>query len=276
MLGLDELARRLRLARADLIALHPIYHTFHIPKRSGGTRKLAAPEPGLKHVQRAILRRLLARLPSHPAAMGFERGKSVVENAGRHRGKAVVVRLDIRSFFDATRAAKVDDYLRRIGWDAEARGVLLKLTTHEGSLPQGAPTSPRLSNLVCYRLDFRLDRLARKLGGEYTRYADDLAFSFPADAGSRVRGLIRTVKTILRSEGYELHVKKKLHIRRRRDCQLVTGLVVNERVNLPRAVRRWLRSVEHHVATGRRASLTRAQLAGWRSYRAMVERRAGN
>ena len=109
----------------------------------------------------------------------------------------------------------------------------------------------------------------------YTRYADDLTFSFPGDHPGSVHRLLWFVRKIVEDEGYDLHIKKKLHIRRRHDRQQVTGLVVNERVNLPRAVRRRLRAIEHHLRTGRTATLTQAQLAGWKALQTMIAKQSG-
>jgi hypothetical protein len=82
-------------------------------------------------------------------------------------------------------------------------------------------------------------------------------------------------KSVLAAQGYELHTRRKLHVRRRHDCQQVTGLVVNQRVQLPRRTRRWLRAVEHHISQGRDATLTSVQLEGWRSLQTMIEKQSG-
>jgi hypothetical protein len=273
-LGVAELARRLGRSEAELRAVRVGYRKFQIPKRSGGQRTIYEPTEGLKRVQRLLLRKLLMRLSAHACAHGFERGRSTVTGARPHERKAVVVRMDLRDFFGATKAARVHDYFARAGWDSDAAQLLTRLCTHEGSLPQGAPTSPRLSNLVNFKLDARLNALARKFGADYTRYADDMAFSFASGDHEQLAPFIRTAKKILREEGYELHTRKKLQIRRRHHRQTVTGLVVNERVGLPRATRRWLRAVEHHASQGRETTLTPAQLEGWRALRKMVERPA--
>jgi retron-type reverse transcriptase len=284
----EEVARRLDLSLAELRAVRPVYREFIVPKRSGGARRILAPEPELKELQRRILRRLFGRLRAHPAAQGFERGRSIVTNAKAHVGRAVVVRMDLKDFFPATRAKRVYRYFRKIGWDRDASKLLTRLCTHEDGLPQGAPTSPRLSNLVNYRLDARLTGLAERrrvtnprtmgrledevIGATYTRYADDLTFSFPIDDPRLVRYVIRVTRQIVGSEGYELHLHKKLRISRRHDRQRVTGLVVNERVNLPRSTRRLLRAVEHRAATGGSPTLTAEQRAGWRALERMIER----
>jgi RNA-directed DNA polymerase len=264
-----ELTRRLSVDEAQLRAVPIAYRTFQVSKRAGGMRTLSAPADDLKKMQRRILRRVLAKLAAHPAATGFERGHSIVTNALPHIGKAVVIKLDMKDFFTATTAARVEEYFRAIGWNIEAAALLTRLCTNNGSLPQGAPTSPRLSNVVNYRLDARLAALAAARGISYSRYADDMTFSAAADT-PRVNDLITAVKIIVNDEGYVLHTAKKLRIARQGDRQVVTGLVVNEKVNLPRATRRRLRAVEHHLKTGKPATLTAKQLDGWRALRSMI------
>jgi hypothetical protein len=269
--GVEELARRLGVGEAELRALVPRYRPFAIKKRSGGQRVIDEPEEQLKRVQRLILRRLLARLRSHPSAHGFERGCSIVTAALPHARRAVVLRLDVQDFFLSTKAERIQSYFRRIGWGRAAAALLTRLCTHRGGLPQGAPTSPRLSNLVNLRLDARLAALARAHGASYTRYADDMTFSFDADEHERLVAVIRTTKKVLREEGYRLHTDRKLRVLRRHARQTVAGLVVNERVRLPRSTRRWLRAVEHRASTGRDTTLTPPQLEGWRALRHMID-----
>jgi hypothetical protein len=148
---------------------------------------------------------------------------------------------------------------------------LARLTTHNGSLPQGAPTSPKVSNHLNERLDARLHGFAAASGAVYSRYADDITFSLDVDDGSVVHALIRFTDKVVSEAGYRLHRQRKLHIRRRHERQIVGGLVVNDRPRLPREARRWLRAVEHRVATGEKPTLSNEQLAGWRAYRSMVE-----
>ena len=273
--GVEELAERLGVSVEDLQATSPLYREFTIPKRAGGTRKITAPDTYLKGLQRRILRRLLNRLSCHSQATGFERGRSIVTNALPHVGKAVIIRMDLQDFFPTTSERRVRDYFRKIGWNRDAAAVLTRLCTYEGGLPQGAPTSPRLSNLVNRRLDARLAGLARKFGATYTRYADDITFSLDTDDHAEIGAIIRMTKRIVAEEGYRLHHRRKLHIRRQYNQQLVTGIVVNETANLPRRTRRWLRAVEHRAANGRDTTLSPAQLAGWRALQEMVARQTG-
>jgi len=215
---------------------------------------------------------VLAKLNCHAAAHGFERGRSIVTNARPHARQAVVIRMDIVDFFPATTAERVEKYFRRIGWDAKAAAILTRMTTYDGGLPQGAPTSPRISNLVNVRLDHQLNAWAVYRGGSYTRYADDITFSLTRDYFRRVRGIIQYTKRTLKAFGYEMHERQKLSIRRRHTQQLVTGLVVNERVRLPRTTRRWLRAVRHRLETTGDCTLNHRQLQGWTALESMVDR----
>jgi retron-type reverse transcriptase len=267
-----QLARTLGMDPADLANFQPSYHEAFIAKRSGGQRRLLVPEAATKNLQRKLLRRVLARLRVHPAATGFERGRSIVDHARPHVGQAIVIHMDVVDFFPTTQAARIEAYFRRIGWNAQAAALLTRLTSHEGGLPQGAPTSPRLANLVNYGLDARLSRYVERHGGRYTRYADDIAISLEHDWGRTPRGFIRQTRALLRAHGYRAHGRKKLSIRRRHQRQQVTGLVVNDKVHLSRERRRWLRAVKHRHATGRPTSVSADQLAGLRAFEQMIER----
>ncbi|MHC4407427.1 MAG: reverse transcriptase family protein [Planctomycetota bacterium] len=271
-LDVDELARRLGMQPYDLRRFRTAYRKTSIPKRSGGRRVLHVPDFKTKALQRRILHQLLARLRSHDAAHGFERGRSIATNARPHVGQAVVIHMDLVDFFGSTEAERIELYFRRVGWNAEAARLLTDLVTHRRCLPQGAPTSPRLSNLVNHGLDAKLSRLATRRWAVYTRYADDITVSFERDSFRRVRGMVQSVTRIARANGYETHKRRKLSIRRRHMRQMVTGLVVNERVRLPRETRRWLRAVRHRLRTKGHATLDRRQIQGWTALEAMVER----
>ena len=268
--GIDDLARVLGRTADELRAHEPRYHATSIAKRSGGRRLLHIPDPATMGLQRMILDHLLARLKSHPAAHGFERGRSIATNAAIHVGRAVVLHLDVEGFFPATRAERIGRMFRRLAWDDETSDLLVRLTTHEGALPQGAPTSPRLSNLVNTALDFELARAVARWHGRYTRYADDVTISFPEDWIGAVERARFAAREAFGRRGYRLHVRKKMSVRRRHQRQVVCGLVVNEKVALPRETRRRLRAIRHHLEQGLPATLTAAQLRGWDAYASMV------
>lgn len=222
-------------------------------------------------LQRRVLRRVLGKLQAHPTACGFERGRSIVEYAGRHVDSDVVIRLDLEDFFGSTSTENVTAYFRAIGWQTEPAELLTKICIWNGSLPQGAPTSPRLSNLVNRRLDVRLAAAAKASGAAYSRYADDLAFSFDDETDGSIGGLMQKVHAIVRDSGYRLN-HRKTRIMRRHQRQQLTGLVINAGVNLPRETRRRLRAIEHRRSLGQEATLSNEQLAGWRAFRTMIER----
>ena len=266
-----ELVKRLDVPENELCSHVPGYREATIPKRSGGVRNLLIPDDATKFLQRRINQRLLRRLDAHPLACGFEEDTSIVDAAIPHVCRDVVIRVDIENFFESTTAERLHNYFIDIGWKNEAAALLVKLTTHNGHLPQGAPTSPRLSNLVNAPLDSVLLALARKYAGAYSRYADDITMSFGPLKGPRVRRIIQLIGRRLKPFGYRLN-HRKTRIRRRHQKQLVLGLVVNDQVAIPRKTRRWLRAVRHRMSSGKPTTLTEAQLEGWTAFEAMVER----
>lgn len=229
-----------------------------LPKASGPPRLLEAPKPILKRIQRQILREILDPVPLHQAAHGFRKGRSCLTAAERHAGEAAVLSLDIRDFFHSIPARSVHGLFRSLGYPwAVARhltglcstatpGWLFEAPEPIGHpvprsqallrrrhLPQGAPTSPALANLCAWRLDCRLQGLARALDARYTRYADDLAFSGDRDFARRLDGLLTTIARICGEQGFALH-PGKTRIMRRGGRQWLTGLVINQHINLPR------------------------------------------
>ena len=251
------------------------YTTFGIPKRRGGVRTIEAPTPKLKALQRTVLHRLLNGLPMHPAATGFVPGRSIVDNARPHVGQIVVINIDLADFFPSIPRARVEAFFRAIGWSVEASAILSRICARDDHLPQGAPTSPALSNLVNRKLDTRLDNLARKFGGRYTRYADDLTFSFPKYP-SRTRKVIAHMRAVVEDEGYKIQMKKKVRVQRVHQRQTATGLVVNATVNAQRARRRKLRAMRHHAQTGRLPEGERARLRGWEAFVGMIKQQRSN
>jgi hypothetical protein len=281
------------------------YARFTIPKRRGGLRQIEAPSAELKALQRKVLRRLLNPLPQPPEVTGFVRGRSIVHNARPHVGRAVVINLDLADFFPGISAERVASAWRALSWDADASTILTRICTHDGRLPQGAPTSPALSNLVCRRLDRRLAALARHNRGSYTRYADDITLSLPsfgrnrrrrpwsgrgrkpAAAGQIARGfrsprpgrsrsLLTLARTIIEEEGFRIQLKKRVRVQRPHQRQTATGLVVNQAVNLPRATRRLIRAMRHRAGLGQLDAAGRQRLAGLEALLRMVETQRGS
>lgn len=275
------------------------YTTFTIPKRDGTARSICAPKVQLKWVQRRIHEKILANIPAHDAAHGFIDGRSIVTNAAPHIGSAVVVKFDLKDFFPTIHYYRVLGFFASLGYSVgnarfgtedkstQIAPVLARLCCYtpdpkawgKAHMPQGAPTSPALSNLVCRRLDSRLTGLAKKLNGVYTRYADDLTFSFKtADVNlGRFRWWIDQV---CHQEGFVVN-QHKFRVIRRSQRQVVTGIVVNDCVRVPREDRRNFRAILHNCETLGVATQARGNprfkeyLRGYASYLHMVHPEEG-
>jgi RNA-directed DNA polymerase len=254
----DDLARALDITNRQLTWLssheeHAHYRTLYLrKKRSSKARQIDAPRPHLKRVQRWVLRNILQAVDLHPSSTAFSPGNSIVTNASLHTGRELVVRFDLESFFPTIRARRVKGLFRSLGYSEKVSILLTNLTTSDWRLPQGAPTSPAIANLVCRRLDTRLDALARRFGAAYTRYADDLTFSGDRDFIGGLKRFIPTVRRIVREEGFRLN-QAKTHFARKGAQQRVSGLVVNRQVSVPRTERRRLRAVLHNLSKGKPA-----------------------
>ena len=242
------------------------YVHFAIPKKTGGLRHISAPMPRLKAAQRRIADWLVA-VPLHDAAHGFVPGRSIVSNAAQHTGRSVVINFDLQSFFPSISWLRVRGVFEQLGYGRPVATVLALICTaapteqlevdgkrwfvHTGDrvLPPGSPASPVLTNLICRRLDARLTGLGLALGFDYTRYADDLTFSARPDADEVKTGLLlKCVAQVVADEDLTLHPDKTRVMHRGRR-QEVTGLVVNERVAVPREHLRRYRAVIHKLRT---------------------------
>jgi hypothetical protein len=227
-------------------------------------RLIEAPKPRLRALQRQVLDQILAVVPVHERAHGFVPGRGAHTFAAEHAGQAVVVSLDLRAFFSSITAPRIYGLFRGAGYPEPVAHALTALTTtrtpaavlrkspdpalaallRAPHLPQGAPTSPALANLCAFRLDRRLDGLARHLGLTYGRYADDLAFSGPRLPS----GLVAGVERIARDEGFRVR-PDKTHVSRGSQRQCLAGLVVNSRPAAPRDEYDRLRAILHDAAT---------------------------
>jgi len=232
-------------------ALNALYRTHTIPKRCGGVRTITVPNPHLKRLQRSILDQLLARVPLHSAATGFRPGCSIVSNATPHVGQRLVVNVDIAACFESTKYPQLLRACRIAGAGAlspRAIRLLAEICSYQGALPTGAPTSPALANIVLTTADHAIATAAARAGIRYTRYADDLTFSGNAD----IHRLLPFVGRVLNALGFTI-APHKVNFYRRGGRQLVTGLVVNDCVNVPRYVRRRLRAAVHRASHDDRA-----------------------
>lgn len=277
------------LHRAPLGPLHH-YRRRWTPSRSGVPRLIESPAPRLQELQRRVGRRVLARIPVHDAAHGYVRGRSPHTLAAQHAGRAMVVRLDLEGFFGHVSGERVAGLLRTAGYPTavasalagllvtstpaavlraapaapdhvDPRRRLLERLAHP-HLPQGAPTSPAVANLLAHRLDRRLTGLADALGARYGRYADDLVFS-----GDRLpaHGLVARVSAIAAEEGFRVR-PDKTRIAPAHHRQRVTGLVVNAHPAVPRAEYDALRALLHNCARTGPAAQNRAGHPAFREH----------
>lgn len=247
------------LAFARRVSQTTHYQRFSVPKKTGGERIISAPMPRLKTAQRWVLDNILHKVPLHDAAHGFAPGRSILTNAQPHVGKAVVVNLDLKDFFPTVGYPRVWGQFKALGYSPAAATILALICTepevdqieldgrtwyvaHDARfLPQGAPTSPALTNIICRRLDRALTTLAEASGFTYTRYADDLTFSGDAADSADVGKLLRRVRHLVEREGFVVHPDKTRVLRRGRR-QEVTGLTVNDGIGVERKTLRRFRA----------------------------------
>lgn len=222
------------------------YREVEIPKKRGGVREIAMPRHPLKWLQRSLLQVFTHLFPRHKCAHGFERGKDITTHAKQHVGRRWVYCTDIKDFFPSITWGRVYGMFQAYPFDAPAplARYLANLVTYKGQLPQGAPTSPILANLLCRRLDSRLFKWARSNGYIYSRYADDLTFSTDRNEFSEKDRAF--IDRIVNEEGFEIHSDKR-RLMPRWGRQIVTGIVVNEKLNLPRDYVRGLRAILHNI-----------------------------
>lgn len=277
-------------------------------KRAGGFRVIESPKSDLKAVQRRILSGILDRIPVHRAVHGFVRGRSIVTYAAPHVGQAALLRIDLKDFFPAFPAARVEALFRTLGYPEPVADRLAGLCTNAMArrawgdrpadvdanewydarltyatrhLPQGAATSPALANLMAYRLDCRLTGLARSTEAVYTRYADDLAFSGGPEFARAARRFSMHAAAIALEEGFSVN-HRKTRIMRPGTQQRLAGVVVNETLSLPRRELERLEAILTNCARSGPASQNRervpdfhAHLQGRVAFAEMVNREKG-
>jgi len=270
--SIDELAKamKLRVGRLRFLAFNrrvakvSHYRRFFMQKKTGGLRLISAPMPQLKYVQTWILENILAKVKLHDDAHGFVEGRSIRTNAQPHTRADVVINMDLKDFFPTIGYRRVKGMFRSLGYsekmatllglicteaeseETELDGHTFYVQTGERFLPQGAPTSPAITNIICRRMDARMHGIASRFDIRYTRYADDLTFSGgPALAANLTKVLWRS-RQVITNEGFVLH-PDKLRIMRKGRRQEVTGIVVNEKLNVDRATLKRFRAVLNQI-----------------------------
>ena len=256
----------LSLEKLDLFvyptSMYDLYRNRLVPKRNGGYRELLIPRSDLKRAQRLIASELEKGYKPLPCVHGFVKGRSIKTNAENHIGSQVIVGLDIKDFFPSISSRRVYGLLvsKKLGLTPEVAFCISRIVATPKGLPQGAPSSPIISNMICLGMDKQLMHLSREYRYQYSRYADDLTFSFKSSyffyrnfySGGKLRlpnKLRNAITNFHGTESFELNEDKSFY-----SCsfsrQLVTGVVCNQKTNIKREQYRRLRSTLHRLSNG--------------------------
>lgn len=243
----NDLATLLNIPRSSLTHLLYVvkpdrcYKVFSIPKKNGGAREINAPQGVLKDVQKALARELWRYISSIPElkdtaiSHAFTKKKSIITNARIHRNKRIVINFDLKDFFPSIHFGRVVGFFeknRHFMLPHEVALIIAQIACHDGSLPQGSPCSPIISNLICQILDYRLLRVAKKYKLDYTRYADDLTFSTNLkDYSNSEASFFSEVENVIKKAGFTIN-ESKTRIVFRSSRQDVTGIVVNKKISV--------------------------------------------
>lgn len=261
MLSMTKHAHLAKLLYSDIFTLkevvnNPVYKSYKLSKKTGGYRTIDSPDESLKLVQRNLnnfLQSYYLCVKPHtvhgfiPNFSQFDKKVNIVENAKVHVGKKYVLNLDLKDFFDGISASRIKDLFvgPHFKFNEPIANALTLLVSYQGKLPTGAPTSPVISNFICLELDQCLMEFSRTYGLTYTRYADDLTFSSNKEISDM---LLLMIKEIIQLNTFKVN-NKKIRIKSSARQQLVTGLVVNKKVNIDRKLIKQVRAMLHHTKT---------------------------
>lgn len=230
------------------------YATWRIPKKNGGIRTIEAPLGALKTIQRKLIPLFESLYCELPCVYGFIHNKSIANNAQRHIQKKMIMSIDLVDFFPSITSGRIHELLiKGFHFEDEVANTLTNIVCHNGHLPQGAPTSPILSNMVCFKMDRGFLSLAAKHKFTYTRYADDLTFSvtssyaasFLFDKGKwGIDGINDEIRRIVAANGFVIN-PEKIMIAGRGTRQVVNSVLVNKKCNMNRETYRSFRALFH-------------------------------
>ena len=263
--GLVELSTMLGVAPQRVYALAADrlhrYVDIEVSKRGGGVRKISIPVSELKGLQRLLLRGLWGRFPTSEIAHGYKHGRSIISAAQEHVGPTCVLRMDLRDFFPSITAKRVFGYLRKRGLSEASSFIITRLVTHQGKLPQGAPTSPGLSNAICCGMDEELARVSRSRRLAVTRYSDDIIFS---GAPFNWKSFAKVVARVTRRHGFSVNVQKTRYMSRNQSQRVLGMLVDSSSIRMTRGMRRRIRAA--FFKAGNQSSWGVQNLARLRGY----------
>lgn len=234
------------------------YRTFSIPKKNGEERIINAPKVKLLRIQQAFAKELSTIYTPRKGTHGFIKHRSIVTNAEKHVNKKYVFNIDLKDFFGSIHFGRVRNLLRSdpFNYSYEGATILAQICCHNGALPQGAPTSPVISNMICWKLDAQLQQLAHENRCTYSRYADDITFSFNVQKGKLPSQILKInskseevlvgngLAKIIEEHGFQIN-EQKVRLQGRTQRQEVTGITVNRGLNLKRSFVRQTASMLH-------------------------------
>lgn len=247
IIGINHLASMMQLDAVTLkrmvVSSHSFYHSFTIPKRKGGVRQIDAPYPSMMRAQRWIYHEILSKIAISPLATGFIPHHSIKDNASAHLCQRCLLMLDVKDFFPSIKWYKVYAVFKNLGYPKNIAQYLASLCCLNGHAPQGAVTSPALSNIIARRLDARIAGLAKRYKVNYTRYADDITFS-----GERISRRFQSfVNKIVEEDGFKINQDKTRFIKGKHQ-KIVTGISISEdKLTVPKSKRREIRQHVYYI-----------------------------
>lgn len=231
-----------------------LYTKFYIKKATGGTRTIHSPEGVLKSTQRKIDKLILRKVPLFPCVGAYVEGQSCSDVAARHVGHSIRIGMDLKDFFPSHTRGRVSRFLQtEFKYNRYVSDLLADLLTAQGvtdykhRVPQGSPASPTLCNIMAQAtLDTYILRRLQGTGWTYSRYSDDLTLSHPENMSQKeVDTLLRNISSIVRRSGYVVN-RKKTKIQRNHRRQRMLGIVINEKLSIPREVYKKYRAILHN------------------------------
>lgn len=249
------------------------YKTYNVTKKSGKERTISQPSRKLKGMQSWILVNILNKVNVSSSCKGFEKNSSILDNALPHKGSNTILSLDLKDFFPSITSKQIFNVFKSLGYNNKISTVLTNICTFNKALPQGSPCSPKLANLVAWRLDLRIQGYVGKRGLNYTRYADDLTFSGLSPA--KVVKILPMVKHIINNENFEIN-RSKTRIAGAARAKTVTGLVISgENIGIGKKKYNKLRSKIFHLTLPENQGDNKLfhEVCGWISYLNSVDKK---
>lgn len=232
-----------KLKEVCAVGPESLYLCYKIKKSNGGSRTISAPQEPLKSLQHEILHKILYIKDPHESSIGFIPGASITDGADKHVGSKAILNLDLKDFFHSVKYDKIISIMLSIGehinrnlfsksLSSKDMSILARLVSFKYCLPQGAPTSPYLSNLAAYSMDDGLSEYAEKNNLVYTRYADDMSFSH-ATGDIDMLKVYKDILPIIEEKNFKVN-KRKTRILRDHQRMTVTGIVINDKKGVPK------------------------------------------